>query len=218
MPTFLDRTGRQYNRLTVIKLSEEKGINGKLKWICRCTCGKEVCVLGDRLTSNHTKSCGCLSTEASIALGKNKKKHGMSGSLEYYIWINMKIRCFKKTSPYYKNYGARGITVCDRWKNSFHNFYQDMGPKPGPEHSLDRIENDGNYEPGNCRWATMIEQNNNRRNSNLFLFRGSYASIAMIARLTGIPQPTLVSRVKRMKLSIDEAVELTLKGRVNVWS
>lgn len=142
----------------------------------------------------------------------------MSGSLEYYIWINMKIRCFKKTSPYYKNYGARGITVCDRWKNSFHNFYQDMGPKPGPEHSLDRIENDGNYEPGNCRWATMIEQNNNRRNSNLFLFRGSYASIAMIARLTGIPQPTLVSRVKRMKLSIDEAVELTLKGRVNVWS
>lgn len=217
MAVYFDRTGKVYTRLTVVALSGERASNGKYKWICSCSCGNTISVIGDALTSGNTKSCGCLSVEFSRAQGLSNRKHGMTRSPEYRTWCSMKERCYKETDNNYHNYGGRGITVCDRWRESFENFYADMGPRPKNK-SLDRKDNSLGYTPDNCRWATTVEQANNKRNNDLHLFRGSLVSLSTIARFTGIPQPTLWCRLNRMKLSIDEAVELTLKGRANVWS
>lgn len=117
------------------------------------------------LASGNTKSCGCLRRETTSLVGLAKKTHGMRDTPEYGVWANMKDRCYNPSSEDYKNYGGRGIKVCERWLNSFENFYEDMGEKPWSKllYSLDRINNDGNYEPSNCRWATVKQQVNNRR-------------------------------------------------------
>ena len=133
----------------------------EIAYLCRCDCGNEVSVRMRNLRSGNTGSCGCV--------GKTNRKeantkHGLSNSKTYLVWENMKARCSKPQHPEWKNYGGRGIKVCDRWVNSFNNFYADMGDKPDGL-SIDRIDNDGNYEPGNCRWATQVEQCNNTRRS-----------------------------------------------------
>jgi hypothetical protein len=126
---------------------------------CLCDCGIESIKYYDSIRWHKTKSCGCLGK-------KIGETHGLHKSSEYGSWDGMKRRCYNKAAKDYIRYGARGIIVCDRWKDSFENFFEDMGLKPTPQHSLDRINNDGNYEPSNCRWATPKEQANNRHNSN----------------------------------------------------
>lgn len=217
MGVHVDRSGRVYGRLTVKALADIRAPNGKHRWVCSCVCGKSITVVGDALTSGNTKSCGCLSLEMAREQGRNNRTHGMTKSREYASWTSMRSRCYKEKDKHYPDYGGRGITVCDRWRNSFENFYADLGERPEGM-TLERIDGNKGYSPDNCRWATHIEQANNKRNNDLHLFRGSLVSLSTIARFTGIPQPTLWSRLNRMKLSIDEAVELTLKGRTNVWS
>src|SRR5688572_29552695 len=170
MGTKLDLTGRRFGRLTAIK-DIGKTNQGVYNWLCRCDCGNEIVVRGTSLTYGSTKSCGCLISEST---SKRFKKHGKSnGSDEYLAWENMKARCYQKSNIRYGEYGGRGIIVCDRWKNSFENFYSDVGNRPSKLHSLDRFPDvNGNYEPRNVRWATMAQQNRNKRDNVVIEYEG----------------------------------------------
>jgi len=144
------------------------------------------------VSGTFTQSCGCL--KAIVTSAKNKK-HGMFGTKEYSSYHRMKDRCFDKKNKDYKNYGARGITICDRWLNSFENFYADMGNKPTPKHSIDRIDNDGNYEPSNCRWASNIQQARNKRNNRKITINGVTKIISEWADVYGINGSTIRQRI-----------------------
>ena len=145
--------GKKYNGLTVLRYHGR--IDGRHYFACICGCGRESIVQKDNL--KVIKSCGCAN--------KRNNTHGLTYTSEYRAWQDMKHRCYNLNDSCYKDYGDRGITVWDRWLNSFENFYEDMGPKPSPELSLDRRNNDGNYAPENCRWATDKQQANNKRNN-----------------------------------------------------
>ncbi len=154
------KTGDKYNRLTIIGEVEQQGNNRRFN--CKCDCGNETVVfLGNLRRNNHTTtSCGCYNKEMTR---KTHTTHGMINTSEYTSWEGMKQRCYNPNNPRYNDWGGRGIKVCDRWLNSFENFIEDMGMKPEKEYSIDRIDNNGNYEPGNCRWTDIFTQNNNQR-------------------------------------------------------
>ena len=161
---YIDLAGQKFGRLTVIGIAE-KATHGKtVKWLCKCECGKEVIVNSSALRHDHTKSCGCLQSEVTIA---RNYKHGLAHRHKLYsVWNSMRCRCNNIGDNSFSRYGGRGISICPEWNNSFIAFYQwaiANGYKEGL--SIDRINNDGNYEPSNCRWATVKEQASNRRRS-----------------------------------------------------
>lgn len=158
-----DVSGDLFGRWTVIGPSDKRASSKTLYVRCRCACGQERDVNLDNLKRGLTTSCGCYAAENSARCHTTHGCARGSGlSPEYRIWRSMKNRCCNSNVRHYVRYGGRGISVCDRWMK-FEDFLADMGPRPTPGHSIDRIDNDGNYEPGNCRWATAKEQRANQR-------------------------------------------------------
>lgn len=157
----IDLTGQKFGRLTVICRTEN--VKGKAAWKCKCSCGNKLVVSSNNLRRHNTLSCGCYHKEQT---SKASKKLGMSRTHIYYIWTAMKQRCFNPKCKSYKNYGGRGIKVCDEWLNDFQAFYDYVSQLPHFEekgYTLDRINNDGNYEPDNVKWSTKLEQRHNQR-------------------------------------------------------
>ena len=172
MGKFIDLTGQRFG-LLIVKSKSYSDQNGKTVWNCVCDCGHETLVRTGDLRNGHTTSCGCHRRKAII---KSITKHGLRHTKIYHKWLDMKQRCFNPKNHRFDDWGGRGITVCDEWKNSFEAFYDYVSKLPHfgeTGYSLDRINNDGNYEPGNVKWSTTKEQNNNKRNSKKELNNGT---------------------------------------------
>ncbi len=191
-----DLIGKRFERLTIVSEHTEKDNSGKVLWVARCDCGNIVKVRSGELTAKvATKSCGCLRAEKAAVTGALKKTHGLSSTPEYKVHSSMIRRCHDPEVRNYDDYGGRGIQVCDRWRNSVESFVEDMGKRPSNAHSIERVDNDGNYEPGNCRWATRSEQNSNTRRTTLYDFQGEKLTCNEIARRCNIPITTLRHRL-----------------------
>lgn len=188
-----DLTGRQCDYLYVIGKASYRGHRGRdIYWNCRCVCGKEYAVRADVVTKPG-KSCGCITRQKIIAACRS---HGMEGSPEYRSWSQAKCRCCNPRNHAYASYGGRGIKMCERWRNSFEDFLADMGPRPSLDYSLDRYpNNDGDYEPGNCRWATRSQQQTNRRNTRFITRDGVTLPLAEWARRVGLSASVIHARI-----------------------
>ena len=186
--TVIDMIGEKYGKLTVVSLDRREG--KKNRWVCSCECGGEARVVRHSLLDGHTKSCGCNRVE----FGKNQHTHQMTCTTEYRTWRHIKSRCFNPNVPSYKDYGARGISMCDEWVNSFEQFYKDMGLKPSKDYSIERINNNKGYTPENCKWATRTEQNKNKRNTILIEYVGKKQTLGDWSKDTGINKICLYKR------------------------
>lgn len=195
----IDMTGQKCGRLAVLKQVKGKRWHGQFVWLCQCDCGNRVQVPGADLRKGHTQSCGCLNLER---IKERSTKHGAAGSHprdswpEYNIWVQMKQRCYNHKSNRYYKYGARGIKVCDRWRNSFENFIADMGRRPKGMYGIERKNNDGNYEPDNCCWATRAEQAINKTNNVMIEIDGQSKPLSVWCREYGKNYGTVWSRLK----------------------
>lgn len=199
--------GQRFGLLTVLRRAtgneRPPGKNKPSRWICRCDCGVERGFRGTYLLDGRSKICG-----------QNGHRTQLLSALhqpEYSSWSGMRRRCLNPKSPRYKHYGARGIMVCDRWRGSFDNFFIDMGERPTTKHSLERIDNNGNYEPGNCRWATDKEQRRNTQRTVFVEFDGHRISLADYCEITGIKRNTIKSRLDR-GWTLQEAVTIPTAG------
>jgi hypothetical protein len=196
----MDIVGKKFNRLKVLEEVERRNYQPYVR--CICDCGKEVTTRRYSVTSGRTKSCGCYNIDIMRERMKTATyTHGMYGTRTYRTYFMMKDRCLNKNTPAYKNYGDREISICDRWLVSFENFLEDMGERPEGR-TLDRENNDGNYEPGNCRWATAAEQGGNTRRNHMIEFYGSRKSLAEWSRVLNIPSATLRTRLGRQGWSV----------------
>ncbi len=181
-------TGKRFGRLTVLNRNKQTG-----KYICQCDCGKKTSVFTGGLTSGATKSCGCLLRE----MLDKRKANAIFRLPEYGVLRSMISRCENPNMHAYRFYGGRGITICRRWRYSFANFLSDMGSRPSPKHVIDRIDNNGNYTPSNCRWTTYYQNTRNRNCTNLIEYQGKKLTIAEWARALSVNQHTLYGRFTR---------------------
>jgi len=166
--------------------------SGHARWRCVCDCGREVEVLAGHLRSGHTRSCGCARRETAAAIARAGATHGQSRTVEFRIWTGIRTRCSNPNAPEFSRYGGRGIALCERWQR-FENFLADMGKRPSPGMSIDRIDNDGPYTPENCRWATCSEQGRNKRTNRLV----NGIPLVEAAERAGVTAATLAARLKR---------------------
>lgn len=194
-----DLTGSRHSRLTVLSYHGSDKHKRRL-WLCKCDCGNKTVLTTSQIQNGYTKSCGCYQKETAIA-ASTKHGHGRKSgrTKEHAAWHGLQQRCKNHNQVAYKGYGARGISVCDRWQgeNGFVNFLADMGKAPSKNHSIDRIDNNKGYSPDNCRWATRKEQHDNRRCSIAIEINGQKKMLYDYARENGVSYYTLRARLKR---------------------
>jgi hypothetical protein len=191
---FVDLTGQQFGRLKVLYFAGR--CRDRLSvWACQCACGNYSLALTASLRNGNTRSCGCLFREGAAQRARERNtRHGRRFTPEYVVWRNMIDRCHLPTHFAYGNYGARGIQVCPAWRESFTAFFADMGERPSSRHTLDRIDNNGPYEPGNCRWATSKQQAVNRRTNRTITFQGETLTYSQWSQKTGLPKDLIRRR------------------------
>ena len=200
MPAPLALTGQRFGHLTALDRAGKDQFHAWM-WRCRCDCGAETVVRGSTLTAGRTSAC------ASCATRESNTTHGKSDSALYRRWRAMKARCTNPNTKHYPDYGGRGIRVCGRWLHSFENFVADMGSTFEPELWIDRIDVDGNYEPSNCRWATPLAQQRNKRNNHVLSFEGRSMTVTDWADEIGVKPNTLIYRLRR-GWTLDRALDI----------
>lgn len=198
--SFIDLTGQIFGKWTVIKIHSTTNF-GQARWLCRCECGTQQAVMSHRLRQGKSYECDSCVQMRHVAY-----------TPEYRAWGAMKTRCYNKKTKYYHRYGGRGITVCDRWLESFENFFEDMGKRPSLEYSLDRINNSLGYSPDNCRWATRSEQQRNMRSNRILTHNGKSMCAAAWSRITGISKTLLNARLKA-GWSIDRVLTTPVRAK-----
>lgn len=199
-PIFIDMTGSVFGRLTVIERAENDQA-GNARWICKCECGKTKTIRARALRQGRTRSCGCLLSETSkTRMSKLLTKHGMASSKLYRVYVSMRERCEKQSTAEYHRYGGRGIRVCDEWKND-RNLFLEWAFKNGYKEGLqiDRIDNNGNYCPENCRWVTALENCNNTSKNVFLQYNNEIHTLSEWSRLLGINRSTIYSRYRAGK-------------------
>lgn len=215
MPKLINLTGMTFGRLIVLGrvpvLATRNGFKNAM-WDCRCECGNSTQVAGANLRSGETGSCGCFHKERVIAA---KTKHGLGNSPAHRSWSGMLQRCHNQNSNGYYNYGAKGITVCERWRMSFADFHADMGPRP-KGHTLDRIDNTKGYSPENCRWASVRDQSRNTSRTFLISYNENTHCLSDWAKLAGVSRTTIYSLIRSGEASPEEAVAQCMENRRKV--
>lgn len=199
----LKLAGKKFGKLTAIRQTGKVG--SYRLWLCKCDCGNTTEVKSSNLNSGRTRSCGCLCD--------GNPTHGMRRSKEYSVWVGIKQRCLNPKIKSYKDYGANGVTICDEWKDSFEAFISHVGKCPSESHTIDRIDSSGNYEPGNCRWATRTEQNRNRKNTVYLDVDGEKVALPVLAEKHGLTAKTLWARLFSFGWSLDKALSHKTKER-----
>lgn len=212
MGKFIDLTGQKFGRLTVIKRVENKGKN--TYWLCKCDCGNIKSVRVDSLKNGSIKSCGCYQKEM---IKKCHTIHNKCHTRLHSIWSNMKQRCFNKNAKRYSQYGGRGITVCEEWKNDFMSFYDwAMANGYNDNLTIDRIDVNGNYEPNNCKWATNKEQQNNRQHHFLITYKGITKNLQEWCEEVGLSRDNLYRRLVKYKWSVEKALNTPVLNKYEV--
>ena len=194
MGKYMDLAGQRFGRLTVVEYVGRTR-HGHVVWKCACECGGSSTPTTQSLRCGHARSCGCIASEKASKMGRAKRTHGMSKSREYAAWARAIGRCSREDDKAYRYYGGRGIRVCDEWQDSFEAFFAHIGPRPSSAHTLDRIDVNGNYEPGNVKWSTITEQLRNTTKTFWVDFRGKRMSLAEVAEVTGVPYPRIKNRL-----------------------
>lgn len=194
--------GMKFHRWTAVRPAERRDRSHE-KWVFQCDCGKVKDVVVRTVTSGKSRSCGCLRKEL---MAVSSRTHGGSKEPLYRVWAAMLDRCLSPPCSDYPRYGGRGIGVHPEWAESYEAFRAYVGPKPGPRYSLDRIDNDQGYVPGNVRWADPTTQANNKSSNRLITFRGVQKSVAEWARELGVPVSRISTRINREGLSVDDAL------------
>lgn len=204
--------GMIFGDLEVIEVSDRDKWNNMM-YNCKCKCGNYKVIRASDLTRGHTTSCGCKISKAN----KSRSTHNKTNTRLYRIWAGMKTRCHNDNDKGYINYGGRGIKICNEWSDDFEKFYSwaiTHGYKSNL--SIDRINNDGNYEPNNCRWVTSEVQGNNKSNNKYITYNGQTKSIMDWAEIIKIPYPTLWNRLYKYNWTIEQALTIKLNGRRRV--
>lgn len=208
MSRLIDLTGQPFGRLTVLERAENK--NGRVYWKCECACGNITNIQADRLVAGTTQSCGCLNKER---VKQSNSTHGMSNTPEFHTWEGIIKRCTNPKAIGFKRYAGRGITICDEWRHDFMAFYNHVGKKPTSKHTIERINNNLGYKPGNIKWATRQEQaNNTRRNHNITLHSWTM-NVTQWAKFIGVKQGTISERINHYNWPPAKAIFQPVKHR-----